>query len=324
MTRTPTRVLVVDDYEPFRRFITSTLEQQPEIQTIGEATDGLEAVRKAAELKPDLILLDIGLPGLNGIEAARRIRERSPESKILFCSENRSGDIVEEALSTGAVGYIAKSEAARDLLAAVRAVLQGEEFVSSSLVDKESTDRTAAQNPPRHEILFYSSDVAFLDSLSRFIATALRSGNPAVVIATKLHLDDLRQALKADGLDIEGASRQGTYVELDAAQSFSGIMVDGMPVRSRFLDLLGRVMEAVTRAASAEHPRVAFCGEGIGLLWAEGKTDAAIRLEQLCNDLAKEYEIDMLCAYPLSSSHGKGEDDLLRRVCAQHSDVHSR
>ena len=133
MARPVIRVLVVDDYEPLRRFVTSTLEQQPELQIIGEASDGLEGVRKAQELEPDLILLDIGLPTLNGIEAARRIREHSPKSKILFLGENRSWDIVEEALQTGAGGYVLKSDAGKELLPAVEAVLQGKQFVSSSL-----------------------------------------------------------------------------------------------------------------------------------------------------------------------------------------------
>jgi DNA-binding NarL/FixJ family response regulator len=95
------RVLVVDDHEPWRRFASTTLQKQVELQVIGEATDGLQAVQQAQELLPDLILLDIGLPTLNGIEAARRIREVSPTSKILFVSENRSPDIAEAALSTG-------------------------------------------------------------------------------------------------------------------------------------------------------------------------------------------------------------------------------
>ena len=125
------RILVVDDFEPFRRFVRSMLQENPELQVIGEVSDGLAAVEKAQELQPDLILLDIGLPGLNGIEAARRIREISPTSKILFVSENRSLDIVEEALSTGAGGYVVKSGGASELLAAVKAVLEGKRFVSA-------------------------------------------------------------------------------------------------------------------------------------------------------------------------------------------------
>ena len=129
----PIRILVVDDFEPFRSFVTSALEQHPELQIIGEISDGLEAVGRAAELHPDLILLDIGLPSLNGIAAARRIREHSPQSKILFVSGDQSLDIVEQALSTGASGYVVKSDAGRQLLVAVGAVLQGKHYLSSSL-----------------------------------------------------------------------------------------------------------------------------------------------------------------------------------------------
>jgi DNA-binding NarL/FixJ family response regulator len=127
------RVLVVEDFEPWRRFISSTLQKQPELEISGQISDGLEAVRQAQELQPDLILLDIGLPTINGIEAARRIREVSPASKILFVSETRSPEIAEEALNTGAGGYVLKSDAASDLLPAIKAVLQGKRFVSASL-----------------------------------------------------------------------------------------------------------------------------------------------------------------------------------------------
>ncbi|MGC1450704.1 MAG: response regulator transcription factor [Candidatus Sulfotelmatobacter sp.] len=103
------RVLVVDDYEPFRRFVCSTLEQRPDLQIIGEVSDGLEAVQKAEELQPDLIVLDIGLPTLNGIEAARRIRKLSPESRIVVLSQEFSADVVQEALRLGATSLRCKS-----------------------------------------------------------------------------------------------------------------------------------------------------------------------------------------------------------------------
>ena len=131
--RTPIRILVVDDYEPWRRFERLTLLAQEQLQIIGECCDGDEAVQKADELRPDLVLLDISLPTLNGIEAARRIRQVSPNSKILFVTENRSPDIAEEALNTGAGGYIVKSDAARELLPAIKAVLEGKRFISASL-----------------------------------------------------------------------------------------------------------------------------------------------------------------------------------------------
>lgn len=129
----PIRVLVVDDYEPFRRFVRSTLGSRPAFQIVGEASDGVAAVRQAEELKPDLILLDIGLPRLNGLRAAREIRTLSPDSRIIFVSQESSPDVVQEALSLGALGYVAKARAASDLLPAVEAVLEGRRFVSNGL-----------------------------------------------------------------------------------------------------------------------------------------------------------------------------------------------
>ena len=133
------RVLVVDDYEPWRSYVCSMLKSQPELQVIGEVSDGLEAVQKAQELQPDLILLDLGLPGLNGIEAARRICNCAPKTKVLFATENSSWDIAEEALRTGAQGYIVKSDAASELLTAVNAVLQGERFVGHRFKGPDSS-----------------------------------------------------------------------------------------------------------------------------------------------------------------------------------------
>jgi DNA-binding NarL/FixJ family response regulator len=104
------------------------------LQVICEASDGLEAVNKAEELQPDLILLDVGLPTLTGIEAARQIRKLSPKSKILFMSQESSVDLVREALGLGARGYVVKTDAGSELLQAIDAVLRGERFVGKRFV----------------------------------------------------------------------------------------------------------------------------------------------------------------------------------------------
>jgi DNA-binding NarL/FixJ family response regulator len=118
------RVFIVDDHQDWRREIRILLNSRPELQVIGEASDGSEAVQKADELKPDLILLDIGLPKLNGIEAARQIRQLSPRSKIIFLSQETSLDVVQEALGTGASNYVYKARIQSDLLPAIDAALR--------------------------------------------------------------------------------------------------------------------------------------------------------------------------------------------------------
>ena len=127
------RVLVVDDHEPFRRFVSSTLENQPNLQIIGEAQDGISAIHQAEALQPDLILLDIGLPGLNGIEVARRIGQTSSTSRIIFLTQESSADVVREAFGLGAWGYVTKVQAGLELLIAVESVMQSKQFRSSGL-----------------------------------------------------------------------------------------------------------------------------------------------------------------------------------------------
>jgi len=339
----PIRVFVVDDYKAFRRFAASVLGQLPVLQIVGEVSDGLEAVRKAGELQPNLILLDIGLPTLNGIDAARQIREHSPNSKILFFSEIRSLDIVERALGTGAVGYILKSDAARDLLAAVEAVLEGKQFVSSSLHDQhvsrhtdEHTGRRASREkiaplPPhnketrgQHEVVFYSEDRQLLDEVSQFIGAALKAGNAAVVVATGSHQDCLGRRLQAYGVDLAAVTEQGRYIALDPADALSTFMVDGMLDPVRFLESLGKVIVKTAEAANAvngEHRRVAFFGEGADLLCQQGQAEAAIQDEKLRNELTKRYDVDILCAYSLSNLEGAMDEEVFQQIFAEHSTV---
>lgn len=130
--RSSIRILVADDFESWRRQSRSLFQSRPQWQVIADAVDGPEAIQRAEELKPDLIVLDFGLPKLNGIEAARRIRQLSPSSKIIFLSQYNDYDIVRAALGIGALGYVHKKDALSELLLGVDSVLRSELFVSSS------------------------------------------------------------------------------------------------------------------------------------------------------------------------------------------------
>jgi len=126
------RVLLVDDFAPCRDLVALILNQHPGYQIVGEATDGLQAVRKAEDFKPDLVVLDIGLPEVNGIEVARRIRRCSPDSTILFLSGNHDPEVAREALRAGARGYVHKFDLVVELAEAAKAVLSGKQFLSRS------------------------------------------------------------------------------------------------------------------------------------------------------------------------------------------------
>jgi DNA-binding NarL/FixJ family response regulator len=336
------RVLVVEDFEPFRRFVESILRKQPELQIVCEVSDGLEAVQKAQELQPDLILLDIGLPTLNGIKAAQRIRELSPKSKILFVSQETSTSVVQGALASGGSGYVLKMNARNDLLTAVNAVLGGKRFVGGLLADNKFTDPKDAQTadrtrsevvPPllpqnarmtrRHEAGFYSDDRFALDDLTQFIGAALKAGNAAIVVATKLHRESPLPRLQAYGLDIGTAIEQGRYIALDAADTLSTFILNGMPDVVRFLKLFGDLVVTASKAAKADQARVAIFGEMCHLLWAQGNAEAAIQVEKLGNQLAQTYDLDILCGYSLGSVQ-RMDSHALQRICAEHSAVHSR
>lgn len=336
------RVLVVDDYEPFRRFVRTTLEKRPELQIVREASDGLEAVRASEELRPDLIILDIGLPTLNGIEAARRIRKLSAESKILFVSQESSWDVVQEALSSGGLGYVVKAYAARELVAAVEALCQGGQYIGSGISDPNRTGVTPAQNPKRlfdrepiptpsrgngagsHAVQFYADDESLLVGFTRFIEAALKVGNAVVVVATGLHHNHLVQRLQARGLNIGAAIGQGTYIPLNVAETLSTFIVDDLPDPVRFHKVASDLLATAAKAAKGENPRIAACGECAPTLWAQGNADAAVQVEHLWDEITKITNIDILCGYVLSTFQREQESQVYERICAEHSVVYPR
>jgi len=132
------RILIVEDSEIIRRGVCNLLSADPQLRVVCVAVDGLEAVEQAQNVEPDVVVLDIGLPRLNGIEAARRIRRVSPKSKILFFSQYDSWAGAREALNTGAAGYVVKSDAPQDLIQGIHEVCEGKHFLSSSLASHRS------------------------------------------------------------------------------------------------------------------------------------------------------------------------------------------
>ena len=320
------------------------LRENRNLRVIGVASDGLEALLKTEALQPDLILLDIGLPTLNGIETAQRIRKAAPESKILFLSQESDFDVARAALNAGGHGYVVKSDAEEELIAAIEAVMEGRPYVSRELTgpafgnlgDLHAADQLRrkeliAEAPSltrkighRHAAQFYGDDASFSEGFTPFISAALNAGNVAIVVATRPHRERLLQRLQAHGLDIPSAINQGRYIALDAAETLSTFMVNDLPDSLRFLKIVSDLIVSASQAANGENPRVAACGECAALLWAEGRTEAAIQLEHLWSEVADTYDVDILCGYVMKSFQREPERHIYERICAEHSAVYSQ
>jgi DNA-binding NarL/FixJ family response regulator len=332
----------VDDYEPWRRFISSALQIRPNLQVIGEVSDGLEAVLKAQELKPDLVILDIGLPTLSGIAVARQIREQVPRSKILVVSENRSWEIAQEALRVGAGGYVVKSDAAIELLRAVEAVLEGKQFVSTSLATHlfaRRADAYAVDHPQRdlerpelenlevgrrHEVEFCANDACFVDGFASFIEAALRMGHAVIVIATEPHRLSLLQKLTAKGVHVGAAIEQKSYISLDVVETLATFMLNDWPDQVRFMKVARNLIMEAAACANGDGRHVAACGECASSLLAKGNVEAAIQLEHLWDEIARSSGVDILCGYALNDFRVMENNHIFQRICADHSAVHSQ
>lgn len=168
-----------------------------------------------------------------------------------------------------------------------------------------------------HAIQFYAGEDFLLDSLSRFVSTALEGGDSCFVLATPAHLDGLADRLKARGVNTNVAARQGLYGTLDSFHLLEQLMVDGKLSKTRFDEFISEVLMPLK--AAVESKRVAVCGELAGLLWAEGKVEAAIELEHCWNELAKD--IYVRCFYPVASFSDPGQNELFLKLCAEHASV---
>lgn len=335
------RILVVDDFAPYRRFVCSELQRNLKCQ-IWEADNGLEALEKAQKVRPDVILLDVGLPVMNGIEAGRRIREASPNSRILYVSQEPSGDVLQEALRLGALGYVLKADTADELLIAVDAVLQGRQFVSRRLAalaiydafpegshrfprpwDQAPSERKQPEIGCFHVVASYRGEASFVEDFASFIERALRVGSPVILVATESHQHRLLQELEGRGWDVAAAIREGSYTPLNASEMLATFMVNDWPDAARLANAVGSVIRKASKRAEAKHSKVAVCGECAPTLLAEGKTEAAIEVEHLWDDLARTLGLQVLCGYVLSDVQIEESRHIFERICAEHSAAYS-
>ena len=312
----PLRVLVVEDHEPVRRVICKLLQQRADLVIVGEATDGLDAICQAEALRPDLVMLDIGLPMLSGLEVVGRIRAIVPDAKLMFVTNESSLEVVERAFRRGAHGYVYKPRVQRDVLPVLDAITRGGRFVSAGLERIAQGDGLASH---RHEVVFCSSDAVLIGAFSRFIAGELQEGNAVVAAVTAAHERGLRSSLEALHVDVALAIRQQRYLPVNVSELIAKATVNGCLDPLRYLDAAGDLLTDVTRRASDQHARVATCGEGTSIFWTHGEVEAAIQLEHLWDEIAMSRRMNILCAYPLAVRDESVP--AVRRLCAEHTAV---
>ena len=320
--RDPTvRILIAEDYEPFRHYYCSTFEQRGGFQVVGEASDGLEAIEKAKELQPDLIIFDIGLPKLNGLEAAKEARRLVPFAKILFVSQEFSFDLVEAALRLGASGYVHKSHVQSDLFSAIESVLRGKYFVSG-VMRRAFGNATFDKGVIRHEVKFCSDDAVCIQSFTNFIDSTLKTGKAAIVIATESHRSAILQELRTRKWDVDSAIRTGILKSLDITERVSASMLNETLDPAPFFDVAGDLIEGVARAAQTEHaPLVGVCRECPPAVFENGDVGQVLRLEQLWGLVAHTSVLDLLCVY--SSANLENHENVFERIQAEHSAIYS-
>ena len=184
-----------------------------------------------------------------------------------------------------------------------------------------SLAQTPSHDHDGHVVQLYTDDGFLIDVLSRFVGGALAVGDAAVVVATASHSQELERRLSARGLDTAKAMRQGRYVTLDASKTLSRFMVNGSVDKSRFHDIIGGVLTQVRSTVDGEGCRIAVFGELVALLWAAGKPQEAIRVEQFWNELARNHSFSLLCAYPVTGFSNDGHIGSFLKMCGQHSGV---
>src|ERR1700733_14710011 len=181
-----------------------------------------------------------------------------------------------------------------------------------------------ADTQKRHEAQFYSDDAVLLERVVPFIAAALKKGDAAIVVATQMHREILVRRLKREGFDVDAAVKAGIYVAVDAAGAVAKYMGRDMPKTDRLLKLMDGLIEGAMTATKKEQPRAVIFGEGVSLLWEEGKADAATQVERICNEITGIYGVDILCGYKISGTYAKEDDHDFKEICAEHSAVYSR
>lgn len=309
------RILIVDDHEAVRRGIRALLSARAEWSICGEASDGVEAIQKAKSLRPDVVLMDVTMPRMDGVQATKIIRQDVAEAEVVLISQNDPSIVRGQASEIGARDFVAKCDLSRDLLSTIERVVVG---YGNPRTKNEPWCGLLADAAPRDHIVQLYQDEQFLSrAVCRFAVSAINHGEGVILVPTSAHWNALRPRLEAEGVDVQAAQASGQLKVVDADQLLPGFMRDAMPDAPLFLGLAG---ETIAQARGGDRfTKVRWWGEMVNVLWERGDIAASMGLEDLFHKLAHDQEIAIFCSFLMDNFDGEVHARMLPRLGQNHS-----
>jgi DNA-binding NarL/FixJ family response regulator len=291
------RILIADDHAPLRRSIRSLLESHAQWSVCGEAADGEEAIEEAERLRPDVVLLDISMPKLNGLEAARRIRQSVPTAQLLVLTMHSSDQLPEEARRAGARDVVMKSDADRSLIGAIESLRAPDRAIplAGSVIRQW-----------RHVAAFFRSEEERYRVLAPFIADGLAVGEKAIHIIDPPDRDRHVRRLTEAGIDVAGAVARHQLVLLPWNEAY---LRDGRFDQQAMIDLLRQMLGEGTAQG---YPLTRGIAHMEWALQDRPGVHDLIEYEWRLNDVLAECDDVVICAYDLTKFTGAVIVDVLR------------
>jgi len=316
------RILIVDDHEVVRRGVRSLLSARTEWSVCGEAEDGLEAIEKAKRLQPDIVLMDITMSRMDGVQATKVVRQEVPEAKVILVSQNDPSVARMQTADADARDFVAKIDLSRDLLSTIdRVVGERKQKIGGRMnqdIQNEPWCGLLDEAAPRDHIVQLYQDEKFLSrAVCRFAVSAINHGEGVILVPTSAHWNALRPRLEAEGVDVQAAQSCGQLTVIDAHLLLPNFMRNSMPDAPLFLGLAG---ETIARARGGDRfTKVRWWGEMVNVLWERGDVAASMGLEDLFHKLAHDRDIAIFCSFLMDNFDGDVHARMLPRLGQNHS-----
>jgi len=333
---TSVEILIADDSALFRRAVRSFIESQSDYSVCGEAGNGVEALDKVRQLRPAIVLMDINMPRMTGLEATRIIRREIPDCNVIIVTQNDATIAREQARIVDAKGFVTKSDIPRDLLPTIgKVAMENHSSFGQTKNDRSTDDQSARADgasagqgepwcglltsaAPRDHIVQLYQDQQFLNrAVCRFAAAAIANGEGIILVPTVAHWDAFRPRLEAEGVDVKAAEKRGQLTIVDADNLLPTFMRDGMPDSPVFLGLAASVISDAR--GDGRYPKVRWWGEMVNLLWERGDVAASMQLEDLFDQLAHQQDIAIFCSFLMDNFNGDVHARMLPRLGENHS-----